>query len=99
MFEQPAAALEPPMLGVLSQGVLKTPEGRQLYHRQLRELADRALQTGWMTNRIDRVIRLLEPVEPLMTAPARALEQRILTRVEVVRKNLKVLPPDTTASK
>jgi spore coat protein CotH len=88
-FEEIDLPLEPAFRGVVSRAILDTPEGRKRYRQQLADLADKHFQPEWITNRIEQVIRLLEPAEPLMAAPAHALTQRIVKRAETIRTNLK----------
>lgn len=89
MFEQPDYPVEPAMRAALSLAILAVPEGRLLYRRRLAELADKVLRADWMTARMEAVIKLLKPIQPVMEAPANALRQRVLARVDFVRKHLK----------
>jgi hypothetical protein len=93
MFEQADFPVEPSMRAVLSRAVLGVPEGLALYRRRLAEQVGKIFQPEWMTARLDAGTRLLKGVEPLMEAPATALRQRLLARVEFARKHVKSLVP------
>ena len=99
MFEKPELPIEPPVRGVVSQAFMGVPEGKQLYRERLTDFAGRLLQAEWITNRTEQVIRLLEPIEPELTPRARALQERILRRVQFVRKSLQEGRWDAKATK
>ncbi len=85
MFYEPQAPVQPPMRALVANAVMTTPEGVKHYRQRLAELAGQAFQAEWMTNRINAAVRLLDPVEPLVTREAQPLTERVVARAEFLR--------------
>lgn len=88
MFYEPKASLEPYKKALVAAGFAGTPEGKALYERRLAELTEQVFQPAWMTNRIDELVRLLEPAEPLVAREAQPLKERITARAAFARAAL-----------
>jgi spore coat protein H len=96
MFQNPTAAIRPPMAGLLAQSLLRVPQGRHLYRDRFGIIFSNTFNLSALSNRVDAIVAA---VTPALRAYDKALvnefrtqslgvKDRITQRVVDIRKQL-----------